>query len=55
LGENTPFLIVTVSRFGGFVPSGFVDEVVDVDEVGEVDALLELPHALATSAKPSTA
>jgi hypothetical protein len=47
-GEYTPFLIVTVSRLGGFVPSGFVGE------VGEVE-LVELPHPIANSASRMTA
>jgi hypothetical protein len=47
-GEYTPFLIVTVSRLGGFVPSGLVGE------IGEVE-LLELPHPIAKSASRMTA
>jgi hypothetical protein len=47
-GEYTPFLIVTVSRLGGFVPSGFVGE------IGEVE-LVELPHPIAKSASRMTA
>src|SRR6476646_11535483 len=42
LGEYRPFVIVTVSRLGGFVPSGFVGE------IGEV-GLFELPQAAASS------
>src|SRR5258708_23500828 len=47
-GEYTPFLIVTVSRLGGFVPSGLVDEMGEV-VVGLV-GLVELPHPIANSA-----
>src|SRR3979490_475673 len=47
LGEYTPFLIVIVSRLGGFVPSGFVGE------TGLVE--FELPHPAATRTKPTTA
>src|SRR6202521_2901322 len=49
LGEYTPLVIVIVSRLGGFVPPGFVGE------VGEVEALVELPHPPAKRAKPTTA
>jgi hypothetical protein len=47
-GEYTPFLIVTVSRLGGFVPSGFVGEIGDVE-------LVELPHPIANGASRMTA
>jgi len=47
-GEYTPFLIVTVSRLGGFVPSGLVGE------TGEV-VVVELPHPIAESASKMTA
>jgi hypothetical protein len=47
-GEYKPFLIVTVSRFGGFVPSGLVGEIGEVGEV--VLEFVELPHAIADSA-----
>jgi hypothetical protein len=44
-GEYTPFLIVTVSRLGGFVPSGLVGEIGEL-----VVGLVELPHPTAKSA-----
>jgi hypothetical protein len=44
-GEYTPLLIVTVSRSGGFVPSGLVGEIGEV-----VVGLVELPHPRAKSA-----
>jgi hypothetical protein len=47
LGEYTPFLMVTVSRLGGFTHSGFVGVGVH-GPVGLV--LFELPHPLAMSA-----
>jgi hypothetical protein len=47
-GEYTPFLIVTVSRLGGFVPSGLVGE------IGEAD-LVELPHPMAKTVRRMTA
>ena len=46
LGEYTPFLMVTVSRLGGFTHSGFVGVGVHVGLVG----LFELPHPLVMSA-----
>src|SRR5579864_7907402 len=52
LGENTPFLIVTVSRLHGLVPSGFVGEIPQVE--GLVEALVELPQP-AESARTNTA
>jgi hypothetical protein len=48
LGEYTPFLMVTVSRLGGFTHSGFVGVGVQ-DPVGLVE-LFELPHPLTMSA-----
>ena len=48
-GEYTPLVIVIVSRLDGFVPSGFVGD------IGELVALVELPHPPAKSAKPTTA
>src|SRR4029077_4917703 len=48
LGEYTPFLMVTVSRLGGFTHSGFVGVGVH-GPVGLV-VLFELPHPLAISA-----
>jgi hypothetical protein len=48
LGEYTPFLMVTVSRLGGFTHSGFVGVGVH-GPVGLV-GLFELPHPLAMSA-----
>src|SRR6476660_3775416 len=51
LGENVPFLIVTVSRLGGFTHSGFVG----VGEHGAVGLVDELPHPIAKSASRTTA
>lgn len=48
LGEYTPFVMVTVSRLGGFTHSGFVGVGVH-GPVGLV-VLFELPHPLAMSA-----
>src|SRR5580704_6788652 len=55
-GEYTPFLIVTVSRFGGFTHSGFVGVGVHgaVGLVG-LGVLDELPHPAAKSASRMTA
>lgn len=53
LGENTPFLIVTVSRLGGFAHSGFVGVGVH-GAVGLVE-LDELPHPTAKSVNRMTA
>src|SRR3979490_2623843 len=52
LGENTPFLIVTVSRLGGFTHSGFVG-VGEQGFVGEVELPAE-PHPIAKSASRTT-
>src|SRR4029077_11314709 len=48
LGEYTPFLMVTVSRLGGFTHSGFV--VVWLRGPVGLFVLFELPHPLAMSA-----
>src|SRR5262245_749385 len=53
LGENTLFLIVTVSKLGGFTHSGFVG-VGEQGLVGEVVLALE-PHPTAKSATMTTA
>jgi hypothetical protein len=55
-GEYTPFLIVTVSRLGGFTHSGFVCVGVHgaVGLVGLV-VLDELPHPITKSASKTTA
>src|SRR3982074_2047813 len=52
LGENTPFLIVTVSRLGGFTHAGFVG-VGEQEFVGEVELPAE-PHPIAKSASKMT-
>ena len=49
LGENTLFLIVTVSTLGGFAHSGFVGVGVH-GAVGLVALLDELPHPIAKNA-----
>src|SRR4029077_3194872 len=51
-GEYTPFLIVTVSRLGGFTHSGFVGVGV---HGAVVVGLVELPHPIAKSASKMTA
>jgi hypothetical protein len=51
-GEYTPFLIVTVRRLHGLVPSGFVGETPQVE--GLVEELVELPQP-AESARTMTA
>jgi hypothetical protein len=53
LGEYTPLLIVTVSRLHGLVPSGFVGEIPQVEEL--VEGLVELLQPPATRAKTATA
>jgi hypothetical protein len=55
-GEYNPFLIVTVSRFGGFTHSGFVG--VGVHGAVGLDVLVmldELPHPIANNASKITA
>src|SRR5579862_6272677 len=54
-GEYTPFLIVTVSRLGGFTHSGFVGVGVHGAVGLLVLGLVELPHPTAKSVNRTTA